>query len=80
MELDIQRIEQGLPESAPAAADSAIAGAPLEQLIDQLARAFRPITVTPTTTMAEVQYSAGQMAVIDWIRHRATKAAGRPIR
>lgn len=49
-----------------------------EQLLLRLEALFKPIIVTPTTTMNEVMYSAGQMSVLRVLRMNYEKSISQP--
>lgn len=44
------------------------AGSPIKALIDQMEKAFPVPSIKPDSDMASLQYSAGQRAVVDWVR------------
>lgn len=44
-------------------------------LLDKLNKTFTKITAVPNvTTLEDVMYNAGQLEVVEWINHHATKS------
>ncbi|MGY3856602.1 hypothetical protein [Aeromonas intestinalis] len=48
-------------------------GSPLKAVIDQLDRVFPAPVIKPGAVLDDLQYKAGQRAVVDWLRQQQVK-------